>query len=100
MVREELQELHFISVHANLRSIHANGILCFKSAAPLAHTSIAMPEIQLLRSRVKIPQGLDLHAYANLYFHARNPMMFVRRHMYETLAVVQVRPEVLDLANA
>src|SRR5262249_15570914 len=38
-----------------------------------------------------------LHDYANLYFHARNPMMYKRRVMHATLAVLRVHPDVLDV---
>ena len=97
MDRASLTELHFIAHHNNLASIGARGILSFEAVLQLPHTSVAMSEIQDRRAKVKVPGGLDLHRYANLYFHARNPMMFVRKHMHRQLCVLRVDPAVLDL---
>lgn len=63
----------------------------------IPHASIAMSEIQDLRSRKVVPGARPLHEYANLYFHARNPMMYKRQNQYEQLCVVRVSVDVLDL---
>lgn len=41
-----------------------------------------------------------LHEYANLYFHARNPMMYFRKDDHLQLVVIRVAPQVLELPGA
>ena len=69
-------------------------------AGPRPHVSIAMPEVQAIRAAVRVPDGSKLgrplHTYANLYFDARNPMMYVRKHEHESTCVLCVDPAVLD----
>jgi ssDNA thymidine ADP-ribosyltransferase, DarT len=99
--RSALQELHFIAPIANLASILVDGILCHRDAASRSHISIAMAEVQSIRAAVKVPDGTPrgrpLHTYANLYIHARNPMMFVRKGAHESTCVLQISTDVLDL---
>jgi hypothetical protein len=56
-----------------------------------------MQEIQDRRKGVVIPGGYALHEYANLYFHARNPMMYKRCDNHMNLAIIRVNTDVLDL---
>ena len=77
MEREELTEFHYITPINNMRSILKNGVLSHKLAKDIEHDSIAAPEIQDLRAKSIGPQGARLHDYVNLYFHARNPMMYL-----------------------
>jgi hypothetical protein len=56
-----------------------------------------MEEIQERRERKEVPGGKPLHEYANLYFHARNPMLFLRRAQHAELCVLRIDPAVLDL---
>jgi hypothetical protein len=56
-----------------------------------------MQEIQERRAKVKVPGGRRLHEYVNLYISARNPMLYLRRGDHESLCVLQISPEVLDL---
>lgn len=80
---------------ANLTSIAAHGILSHMLVEQLPHASVAMAEVQDLRSGRTVPGGRPLHEYVNLYFDARNAMMFLRRA--RNLVVVRVAPAVLDL---
>ena len=41
-----------------------------------------------------------MHEYVNLYFHARNPMLYLRQDKHADLSVLRVSPLVLDLAEA
>ncbi len=75
MRRSDLAELHFITHIANVASILEHGILCHKKAKRLDPASVAMPEIQDIRAKKAVPAGKPLHEYANLYIHARNPML-------------------------
>jgi O-acetyl-ADP-ribose deacetylase (regulator of RNase III)/uncharacterized protein YwgA len=79
MNRSDFSELHFITMIANVPSIMQNGILCNRRAKQLQHVSIAMLEIQDLRANKIVPGGRALHDYANLYFSARNPMLYKGR---------------------
>jgi ssDNA thymidine ADP-ribosyltransferase DarT-like protein len=92
-----LTELHNIMPIANIPSVMQNGILSNEVATQLVHHSVAMAEIQDRRDRVQVPGGLKLHQYANLYFHARNPMLFKRRAQAESLCVLRVSTAVLEL---
>ena len=47
-----------------------HGILSHTLAEQLAHDSVAMAEIQQIRTNKQIPGGRPLHEYANLYFDA------------------------------
>lgn len=88
-------ELHCIMPIANIQSVMAHGILSYEQAAKLTHTSVAMQPVQDRRDQKQIPSGLKLHQYANLYFHARNPMLFKRRPEVAGLCVLRVSVDVL-----
>ncbi len=98
MDRDEVKELHFITSIANLDSILMRGILSHNRAARLSHHSVASEDVQDIRRGKRVPGGLTLHSYANLYFDARNPMMSCLRHLPD-LIVVKVSANVLDIPN-
>ncbi len=52
------------------------------------------------RDQKRVPGGLKLHQYANLYFHARNPMLHKRLGEANALCVLRVSTEVLTLEGA
>ena len=79
----------------NIPSVLAHGILSHERASKLAHATVAMEVIQEKRDKKQVPGGLKLHQYANLYFHARNPMMSKRRHEAPKLCVLRVASRVL-----
>lgn len=56
-----------------------------------------MQPVQDRRDQKRVPQGLRLHQYANLYFHARNPMLFKRLGEAPLLCVLAVSTDVLKL---
>lgn len=76
MERHEVAELHYITPIENLDSILGRGILSHNRAARLEHRSVALESVQDIRRGKSVPGGSTLHSYANLYFHARNPMMY------------------------
>lgn len=90
-------ELHCIMPIANIGSVLQHGILSYERAAKLAHRSVALQPVQERRDQKQVPGGLKLHQYANLYFHARNPMLFRRLSEAESLCVLQVSADVLAL---
>lgn len=97
MERHQLTELHFITLIENLPSILERGIISHVLAEGVPHASVAASEIQDIRADKIVPGGRALHEYANLYFHARNPMMAKRRERHAELCVVRVSTDVLDL---
>ncbi|HEV7492854.1 DUF4433 domain-containing protein [Baekduia sp.] len=82
---------------ANMASVMEHGILSHNRAEALPHESAAMQEIQDRRADVTVSGGLRLHDYANLYFHARNSMLYKRLEQHASLCVISVNHCVLDL---
>uniref|UniRef100_E6QPV8 DarT domain-containing protein n=1 Tax=mine drainage metagenome TaxID=410659 RepID=E6QPV8_9ZZZZ len=91
-----MTELHCIMPITNMLSVMQHGILSHEQASKLVHHSVAMDEIQDRRDRVQVPGGLRLHQYANLYFNARNPMMYKRKNQANALCVLRVSADVLS----
>jgi hypothetical protein len=98
--RSELLELHYITPIANVLSILQRGILCHNNAQKLNPASVAMPEIQAKRAQRTVPGGMPLHQYANIYFSARNPMMYKRHEDHLNLTVLRVSTAILDLPGS
>lgn len=92
-------ELHCIMPITNMPSVLANGILSYERAARLRHASVAMQPVQDRRDQTRVPQGLRLHQYANLYFHARNPMLYKRRGEAGSLCVLRVSLDVMAISG-
>ena len=99
MERIDLVELHYILPITNLRSILEHGLLSNARVATLPHHSVAAENIQGRRSTKTVPGGFPLHNYVNLYFHARNPMLYLRKNIHTSLCVLRISPAVLDLPN-
>jgi hypothetical protein len=93
-MNSRVTEFHCIMPLENIPSVLKHGILSNEGAGRLAHQSVAMQVVQERRDLKHVPGGLKLHQYANLYFHARNPMMFKRRDAAATLCVLRVSTEV------
>jgi hypothetical protein len=100
MERSQVPEFHFIAPIANVGSILKHGILSHNRAARFPHRDISMQNVQQTRARKKVPGGLALHDYANLYFNGRNKMMAKKRPQHAELCVLRVVPDVLDLPGA
>lgn len=92
-------ELHCIMPIANVPSVLANGILSYERAAGLRHASVALQPVQELRDQKRVPQGRRLHQYPNLYFHARNPMLYKRRPEAGSLCVLRLSLDALEIAG-
>lgn len=92
-----ITELHCIMPMDNIPSVLIRGILSYESAGRLPHASVAMAQVQERRDNKQIPGGLRLHQYANLYFHARNPMLFARLAQASNLCILRVSCDVLKL---
>ena len=98
MRREELDELHYITPIVNVSSILSRGILSHRFADKVPHESVAMQEVQDRRMNKIVPgTGKRLHDYANIYFCARNPMLYKRKDTHTELCVLGISTAVLDL---
>ncbi len=89
-MEHKIKELYSIMPIQNIPSIMTHGILSHKLATQLSHTDISMQEVQERRGQKKIPSGLYLHEYANLYFCARNPMMYSRKEKVDATCVLRI----------
>lgn len=97
MNRSDVKELYYIIHIDNLESILQRGIMCYNQAKKLKCKTIADEEIQKRREKVVIPGGKHkLHDYANLYFNARNPMMFKRKDEHKNLCILRINSSILD----
>ncbi|MHB1618216.1 MAG: DUF4433 domain-containing protein [Metallibacterium sp.] len=99
IVDPRVTELHCIMPITNIGSVMTHGILSYERAARLAHRSVALQPVQERRDQKQVPGGLKLHQYANLYFHARNPMLFRRLSEAADLCVLQVSTDVLETSG-
>ncbi len=95
-----LKEFQNITLIANIPSILRHGIVSYVEAAKLPHLSVALQDVQEKRDVKRVPGGLALHEYANVYFHARNPMMSRRRGEAAQLCVLRISTDILSIPRA
>ena len=91
---QRVREFHSIMPIENIPSVLELGILSNERVLALKHRSVAMQEVQDRRDKKKVPGGLKLHQYANLYFHARNPMLYKRKNEAVRLCILRISTEV------
>ena len=84
----------------NVLSVLQHGILSHNRAAKLKHDDISMREIQDVRAKKRVPGGLALHDYANLYLNGPNKMMAKKRPEHDRLCVLRVSTEALNVPEA
>ena len=100
MNRQDLTEFHYIIPCENVASVLTNGILSHERVRRLRHASVADNVVQQKRDGIRVPGGLKLHQYVNLYFNARNAMMYtLSNHSSTPLCVLSVDVNVIDLPN-
>lgn len=85
-MNQRVTEFQCIMPLENIPSVLKRGILSNERAAKVPHYSVAMEVVQERRESRQIPRGLKLHQYANLYFHARNPMLFKKKRKRQICA--------------
>ena len=88
--------LYNIQAIDNIPSIIQRGLLSNEKAEKIKHTSIAMQEVQNLRDKVIIPNGMALHKYANVYFDSKNPMLYKRKDENDNICILKVNCSILD----
>lgn len=95
-----LRELYYITHVKNLKSILENGILshCKIEQSGIDFARIYNKDVVCRRQAIKVPDGRSLWNFANLYFQARNPMLFtvVRNNPLDEIAVIGVDRKILD----
>ncbi len=74
----------------NIPSVIRYGILSYNRAQELNHESIAMVDVQSRRENIIIPTGGSLYSYANAYFDPRNPMMYKKQSIAQSLCVLAI----------
>lgn len=89
-----ITELHCIMPIENIPSVMQHGILSHEQASRLSHNDISLSDVQDRRKKEKIG-NLMLHQYANLYFCARNPMLYLRLNQKDSLCILRVSKEIL-----
>ncbi len=100
MDRAELRELHYITHIDNVPSCLQRGVLCHNQARRIDHVDVSMREVQDIRRGKRLPNGDLLHDYANVYFQARNPMLYRLRNRVHELVVLRIDPAIVDLPGA
>ena len=82
----------------DLASFVKRGILCRARGAQHSQVSIADSDMLARRRGKRVPSGLTLREYVNLYFNARNAMLFkVLSNPHPELCILCVDPSVLDI---
>lgn len=82
---------------SNIPSILKHGILCYDATKNLPHRSIAINTVQSRREHVVVPNGRCLHSYANLYFDYNNAMLYRRKDLADTICVLAISADILDV---
>lgn len=97
-----VQFLYNINSLKNLKSIFESGLLSknqLKDSFARQSVDLSNPDVQNRRDHKEVANHGELHDYANLYFDARNPMMYyITCHQdIEDLCVICFHKKVLDL---
>lgn len=96
----DIKSLYYITHVENIPSILRNGILSHTRVESTGVKFHAIYDADIVSNRkAKIaPNGHSLWDFANLYFQARNPMLYrvVREKSDKEIAVLGVRPDVLQ----
>lgn len=96
---DRVTEFNNIMPIKNIASVLQHGILSFQKAAKLEHNDISMKEVQDIRDGITLPNSRPLHKCANVYFDARNPMMYKRRRDYEDICILRISKKILSIPN-
>jgi len=106
-MQDGIQKLYYEHTHRkycynlmpieNIPSVISHGILCFEKASLQDHTSVALEGVQDRRALVHIPNGLELHQYANLYMDYHNPMLYRRQDEAMHICVLAIDISVLEI---
>ena len=92
-------ELHNIMPIANIPSVMEHGILShnLRRKKNISNHSVALQGVQELRAKKVVLGASPLHDYANLYFHAHNPMLSKVRAYNDEICILRISPDILSL---
>lgn len=100
----EIKSLYYITHIDNLHSILSHGILSHQSIIDqnIEYRPIYDSEIVGHRKHKTAPDGRSLWEFANVYFQARNPMLYrvVHETNYKDIIILGVQPQVLNIPGA
>lgn len=100
VIQPQIRGLYYITHIDNVPSILRGGIFCHEriKEEKIEYTRIYNEEIVANRKDIQTPDGRTLWKFANLYFQARNPMLYSVKHKkpVSEIAIISVRPEILD----
>jgi hypothetical protein len=95
-----LRELFYITHVKNLKSILHNGILSHNriEQSGIPYERIYNKEVVSRRQNITAPNGKNLWSFANVYFQARNPMLYtvLRNNPLNEIAVVGIDRSIID----
>src|SRR6185295_5365345 len=101
--KRDVKGLFYITHINNVKSILQHGILSHASVeeSHIQFTPIYDAEIVSNCRERLTPDGKSLWNFANLYFQPRNPMLYrvINEKDKKDIAIIGVRPEVLDQLN-
>ena len=103
MDRRDVGELFYIVPLPNVPSIIAIGLLSDVGAAAVAHKSVADPTIKARRATRTVSASHRLPDFVNLYFCARNKMMFkihANNPSLDHMCVLRLSHRLLDIEDA
>ncbi|MGV3617853.1 MAG: DarT ssDNA thymidine ADP-ribosyltransferase family protein [Fimbriimonas sp.] len=100
MKRHDLAELHYIAAFENVPLILTHGILCRVRAARLLQQDVSDPQVQKIRAAKNVPNGLNLHRYANVYVNGRNKMLWKVLTTHSNVCLLRISCDILDLPGA
>ncbi|MCX7425233.1 MAG: DarT ssDNA thymidine ADP-ribosyltransferase family protein [Planctomycetia bacterium] len=100
MKAADIRNLYYITHIDNVASIVERGLLSHAEIdrQQVPYTRIYDDAIVSRRKEKRTPEGRSLWEYANLYFQARNPMMYrvIHEKGTDSLAVIAVRRDVMN----
>ncbi len=100
----DIKTLYYITHIDNVPSMLAKGILSHAEMERqgVTHTPIYDKGIVSNRKEKRTPDGRSLWDYANVYFNARNPMLYrvKAENGFKDLAILGVKPQVMDTPGA
>lgn len=96
----DVRELYYITHVDNLSSILRQGIFSHEQihTRRIQYTKIYNEEIVTRRQKIRLKDGRSLWSFTNLYFSARNPMLFKVRcdKPIDDIIVLGISPEILS----
>src|SRR3990172_2871181 len=100
MKRRSVQGLYYITHIDNIPSILKRGIFSHEriESEKIPFTRIYDEGIVSNRHKIIVPDGRNLWHFANVYFEARNPMLYrvVNEKSEDNIAILALRPDLLE----